>query len=122
MLVWLRLIGRMASTSWQQVILHRDWGRHVATLRNPGIDYFEHSINLGDWEFSCASYLVIKTSTQSTGHMCKCSFFALKMIVIVQGKARPEAHGKCRLFAAAAAAGAFRDVSGTVGDHHLKNK
>ena len=65
--MWLRLIGRMASSSWQQVILHRDWGRHVATLRNPGIDYFEHSNNLGDWEFSCASYLVIKTSTQSTG-------------------------------------------------------
>jgi len=34
MLVWLRLIGRMASASWQQVILHRDWGRHVATLRH----------------------------------------------------------------------------------------
>ena len=52
--------------------------------------------------------------------MGKYSFSALKMIV--QDEARPEAHGKCRLFAAAAAAGAFRDASGTVGDHHLKNK
>ena len=52
--------------------------------------------------------------------MCKYGFFALKMIV--QDEARPEAHGKCRLFAAAAAAGAFRDASGTAGDHHLKNK
>ena len=52
--------------------------------------------------------------------MCKYGFFALKMIV--HNEARPEAHGKCRLFAAAAAAGASRDASGTVGDHHLKKK
>ena len=31
--MWLRLVGRMASSSWQQVVLHRDWGRHVAALR-----------------------------------------------------------------------------------------
>jgi hypothetical protein len=34
MLMWLRLIGRMAPSSWQQVVLHRDWGCHVATLRH----------------------------------------------------------------------------------------
>ena len=32
--MWLRLVGRMASSSWQQVVLHRDWGRAThATLR-----------------------------------------------------------------------------------------
>ena len=36
--------------------------------------------------------------------------------------ARPEAHGKCRLFAAAAAADAFQGASGTVGGHHLENR
>lgn len=35
MLMWLRLVGRMASSSWQQVVLHRDWGRAThATLRH----------------------------------------------------------------------------------------
>lgn len=34
MLMRLRLIGRVASSSWQQVVLHRDWGRHVAALRH----------------------------------------------------------------------------------------
>ena len=61
--------------------------------------------------------------------MCKYSIFGMKMIHIqcilytVQieqdEEARPEAHGKCRLFAAAVAADASRDASGTVGDHHL---
>ena len=40
MLMWLRLIGRMAPSSWQQVVLHRDWGCHVATLRNSGISCY----------------------------------------------------------------------------------
>lgn len=34
MLMWLRLIGRVTASSRQQVVLHRDWGRHVATLRH----------------------------------------------------------------------------------------
>jgi len=36
MLVWLRLISGRVASSWllQQVVLHRDWGRHVPTLRH----------------------------------------------------------------------------------------
>ena len=56
----LRLISRVASTSWQQVVLHRDWGRHVAALRK--LFWNKISNNLGDLEFT--RHLA---STQSTG-------------------------------------------------------
>jgi hypothetical protein len=34
--MWLRLIGSRMASSWllKQVVLHRDWGRHVPTLRH----------------------------------------------------------------------------------------
>ena len=34
MLMWLRLISAWMAASWllEQVVLHRDWGRHVPTL------------------------------------------------------------------------------------------
>jgi len=36
MLMWLRLISAWMAASWllEQVVLHRDWGRHVPTLRH----------------------------------------------------------------------------------------
>ena len=64
--------------------------------------------------------------------MCKYSIFGMKMIHIqcilytVQieqdEEARPEAHGRCKRFAAAAVADASRGASGTVGDLHLQER
>ena len=59
--MWLRLIGSRMASSWllKQVVLHRDWGRHVPTLGVAGMNSHviwqqdKQSNNLG--EFSCAS-------------------------------------------------------------------
>ena len=56
--MWLRLIGAWMAASWllEQVVLHRDWGRHVPTLSNFHVTFEgkKYSSNLGDLEYLCA--------------------------------------------------------------------